>query len=88
MCWTAIIVYIVDRKWWQAAVWAAFSALIAAVGVIHVPVSSLLEAHAALTLGSPERSATAEIVSRRRSIVDRAGELLLRSGGLGIWGTQ
>ncbi|CAN0380917.1 unnamed protein product, partial [Ascophyllum nodosum] len=24
LCWVAILVHIIDRKWWQAAVWALF----------------------------------------------------------------
>ncbi|CAN0017419.1 unnamed protein product [Ascophyllum nodosum] len=39
LCWVSILVYIIDRKWWQAAVWAGISALFSAVGVIHVPVA-------------------------------------------------
>lgn len=33
-----MLVHIIDRKWWQASVWALISALFTAVGVIHVPV--------------------------------------------------
>ena len=40
LCWVAILVHIIDRKWWQASVWAIISAAFTAVGVIHVPVSS------------------------------------------------
>lgn len=39
LCWVAILVHIIDRKWWQASVWALIAAVFSAVGVIHVPVS-------------------------------------------------
>lgn len=39
LCWVAILVYTIDRKWWQASIWALISAILTAVGVIHVPVS-------------------------------------------------
>ena len=38
LCWVAILVNIIDRKWWQAAVWALISATFSAIGLIHVPV--------------------------------------------------
>ncbi|CAM9519880.1 unnamed protein product, partial [Hapterophycus canaliculatus] len=41
LCWVAMLVHIIDRKWWQASVWAGISALFTAVGVIHVPVKPL-----------------------------------------------
>ncbi|CAM9416209.1 unnamed protein product, partial [Ascophyllum nodosum] len=37
LCWVAILVNIIDRKWWQAAVWALISATFSAIGLIHVP---------------------------------------------------
>ncbi|CAN0452047.1 unnamed protein product, partial [Ascophyllum nodosum] len=37
--WVAILVHIIDRKWWQAAVWALFSSILTAVGLIHVQVA-------------------------------------------------
>ncbi|CAM9711568.1 unnamed protein product [Ectocarpus sp. 12 AP-2014] len=39
LCWVAMLVHIIDRKWWQASVWAVISACFTAVGVIHVPVA-------------------------------------------------
>lgn len=39
LCWVAILVHIIDRKWWQAGMWAMISSLFAVVGIIHVPVS-------------------------------------------------
>ncbi|CAN0380987.1 unnamed protein product, partial [Ascophyllum nodosum] len=39
LCWVAILVHIIDRKWWQAGVWALFSSILTAVGLIHVQVT-------------------------------------------------
>ncbi|CAN0254410.1 unnamed protein product, partial [Ectocarpus fasciculatus] len=39
LCWVAMLVHIIDRKWWQASVWAVISAGFTAVGIIHVPVA-------------------------------------------------
>lgn len=39
LCWVAILVHMVDRKWWQASVWAVIAAAFSAIGVIHVPVA-------------------------------------------------
>ncbi|CAN0344518.1 unnamed protein product, partial [Ascophyllum nodosum] len=39
LCWVAILVHTIDRKWWQAAFWALFSAILSAIGIIHVPVA-------------------------------------------------
>ncbi|CAM9279105.1 unnamed protein product [Ectocarpus sp. 8 AP-2014] len=39
LCWVAMLVHIIDRKWWQASVWAVISACFTAVGIIHVPVA-------------------------------------------------
>ena len=38
LCWVAILVHIIDRKWWQATVWALLSSILTAVGIIHVQV--------------------------------------------------
>ncbi|CAM9464258.1 unnamed protein product [Ascophyllum nodosum] len=42
LCWVAILVHIIDRKWWQAACWALISAIFSAVGIIHVPVAGFM----------------------------------------------
>ncbi|CAN0344475.1 unnamed protein product [Ascophyllum nodosum] len=42
LCWVAILVHIVDRKWWQAALWALVSAMLSAIGIIHVPVGHIV----------------------------------------------
>lgn len=40
LCWVAILVHIIDRKWWQAAAWCIMSAVFSIFGIIHVPVSA------------------------------------------------
>ena len=39
LCWVAILVHIIDLKWWQASGWALTSAIFSAIGIIHVPVT-------------------------------------------------
>ncbi|CAM9464185.1 unnamed protein product [Ascophyllum nodosum] len=39
LCWVAILVHIIDLKWWQASGWALTSAIFSAIGIIHVPVA-------------------------------------------------
>ncbi|CAM9464400.1 unnamed protein product [Ascophyllum nodosum] len=49
LCWVTILVHVIDRKWWQAAVWALISATLSAFGLIHVPVAGFKTFHDAVS---------------------------------------
>ncbi|CAM9100814.1 unnamed protein product [Discosporangium mesarthrocarpum] len=39
MVWVAMLVLVIDRRWWQATVWSMLGAIFAMFGIIHVPVA-------------------------------------------------